>query len=310
MNRESKNITIALLLICILTMAVGYSILQQRLNVEGTANVSSVWDIQVTGIREIYKEGLAETANVNYTPTSASYTTNIKAPGDVALYEIVVENKGTLAGYASIEPNTINNITLENDIIIGVYTATKAPIEFETIEELQEQLAKNMTTNPTAAILLNKGEKAYYYAIVELSDIATKLPENKVTTNELKFTFKQPSEFALEKTLITREGHDKNCLPEGYNYLAKVTNSSDYASQQLQITITRDVNNTNETIDSAILFSIYDENNHGLIMENIVQNIDIYRDSSITEKTYTIDINTTPDIGKFTYFEISGICQG
>ena len=134
MSRSYKNTTIAILLACILTMSIGYAVLQQRLSISGTSKITSDFNIQVVGISEFHTEQLASTANVNFTPTSATYSTNLQAPEDRAIYEIVIENKGTLDGYVHFDTyygsSYVSFPEFEEDgINIGIYDASKVKSE-------------------------------------------------------------------------------------------------------------------------------------------------------------------------------------
>ena len=51
-KKEKKNILIGALLVAIIAMAVGYAALAQQLTINGTAQVSSTWDVKFTSISE------------------------------------------------------------------------------------------------------------------------------------------------------------------------------------------------------------------------------------------------------------------
>ena len=153
MNRSYKNTTIAILLACILTMAIGYAVLNTRLNISGTSNITSNFNIQIVDNREASTSGLAETANVSFTPTSASFSTNLQAPGDEAIYEITVENKGNVNAFISYDDVTFEFI--ENDYVsLGVYYITTAPMNFNDYTEASEMNSYQ---------LVKPGQKLYVY---------------------------------------------------------------------------------------------------------------------------------------------------
>ena len=94
---EQKNFAIVALVCALAIMAVGYSLLTQNLTINGTANITSTWDVQITGITE----GEATGGAINKTPasftgTSATFNVNLVKPGDKMVYEITVKNSGTL----------------------------------------------------------------------------------------------------------------------------------------------------------------------------------------------------------------------
>ena len=68
---EQKNFAIVALVCALAIMAVGYSLLAQNLTINGTANITSTWDVQITGITE----GEATGGATNKTPASFTGTT-------------------------------------------------------------------------------------------------------------------------------------------------------------------------------------------------------------------------------------------
>ena len=92
---KKRIIMILCTLVCI--MIVGYAAFSTMLNISGTANIESNWNILFTKIEEINKtEGITiqEVPTVN--GTMATFTVGLKKPGDYIEYQITVENKGTL----------------------------------------------------------------------------------------------------------------------------------------------------------------------------------------------------------------------
>jgi len=186
MDRNYKNTFCGILILAILLMAVGYSILSTRLNVEGTSKITSDFNIQVTGISEFFKVGLVETSNIDFTSTSATYGANIQAPGDEVIYEIIIENKGNMSGFVYFNDSTVlyrrkdYNITVDGDVLIGVAYASK------TQADKKDPVFKSEISNTTELLA---GEKLYVYAVVSFSSQATKLPDKKNYSNTVDFNF-------------------------------------------------------------------------------------------------------------------------
>ena len=62
MNNEkhesrNKNILIGALLAVILIMGVGYAAFAQQLNINGTANITSTWQVELTNIADTGQNG-------------------------------------------------------------------------------------------------------------------------------------------------------------------------------------------------------------------------------------------------------------
>ena len=102
-KKEKKNILIGALLVAIIAMAVGYAALAQQLTINGTAQVSSTWDVKFTSISTgtaSNSAGVASTAT-NKTPpkitnTTATFDVEFQTPGDTMEYDIIVTNNGSL----------------------------------------------------------------------------------------------------------------------------------------------------------------------------------------------------------------------
>jgi len=92
---EKKNYVIIALVCAIAVMAVGYSLLAQTLTINGTATISSNWNVAIT---EGDNQGTTatNTTPAKYTGTSATFNVELVKPGDKMVYDITVTNSGTL----------------------------------------------------------------------------------------------------------------------------------------------------------------------------------------------------------------------
>ena len=100
MHRENKKrkIIIFSLVGILLLMAVGYSAFKTNLNITGTSNITSVWDVRITNVKIKETSGLAENVGDldSYTNLEANMEANFYEPGDYITYTVTVSNKGTL----------------------------------------------------------------------------------------------------------------------------------------------------------------------------------------------------------------------
>lgn len=181
--RSYKNTTVAILLACILTMAIGYAVLRERLDIKGTANINSEFNIQITGIKEVYIDGLASTASTSYTKDSANFLVDLQAPGDIAVYEVTVENLGNLTGYTSVSMANYERETPEDTVYSYLYCASKKSVSDDSFDEYNDCLYNT--------ILLSTSEKLYYYVLVEFDSNATKLPDQQTFNYTYNFNFSQ-----------------------------------------------------------------------------------------------------------------------
>lgn len=94
-TRKQLAIFIFITIICILSLSIAYSILNQILIVSGSSNVAaSNWDVHIENIKII-----PEDSNDNITitgPTSFTYATTLNIPGDKKTIEFDVVNAGTI----------------------------------------------------------------------------------------------------------------------------------------------------------------------------------------------------------------------
>ena len=123
-KKEKKNILIGALLVAIIAMAVGYAALAQQLTINGTAQVSSTWDVKFTSISQgtaSNSTGVASTAT-NKTPavisgqTTATFDVEFQTPGDTMEYDIVVTNDGSLDAKLANVVATASSATGSGDL--------------------------------------------------------------------------------------------------------------------------------------------------------------------------------------------------
>ena len=95
------------MIIAILGVGIGYAVLTQNLNISGTANISSSWDILFTTITEGTLTN-AKTISKSITDgTSLTLNVELNQPGASATYNVTVSNRGsfdaTLASISDVE---------------------------------------------------------------------------------------------------------------------------------------------------------------------------------------------------------------
>ncbi len=152
--KNTKNIVIGALLIAIVTMVVGYSTFATQLTLNGTAEITGVWEVKITGIEaQDVSEGCDE-GELKYTNTSATFDAKLVKPGDSITYVVTVENTGTI------------DATLDS--------ATFTP------EEGGSPAISYTTTDPTTS--LGAGEQTTFTVKVVYNEGTTEVPEVKTKT--------------------------------------------------------------------------------------------------------------------------------
>lgn len=118
--KNRKNV-IHLLLLVLCVMTIGYAAFGTNLTVNGNANISSNWDVEITGItvKEIHGTASNGSAPI-YSKTSASFNSLLTSPGDYIVYEVTVKNGGSIdARLDSMEISDEKNPAI-NFIIDGI----------------------------------------------------------------------------------------------------------------------------------------------------------------------------------------------
>ena len=120
---DKKNILIGALIFAICVMSIGYAAFATTLKVTGTATISNDWDVEITNIAFVPKtdgtaatksEGEAASTSATHTMTTASFAATLYQPGDVAVYDVTIENKGSTNATLSGTPGFVVNTTSPN----------------------------------------------------------------------------------------------------------------------------------------------------------------------------------------------------
>jgi len=96
-NNKNKYVILGSLCALVLILATTYSLFQSVLNVKGTTNINSSWDVKITDVTKGTVTGDAEEASKpTWGNLSASIAANLFQKGDSIEYEVTVTNNGTL----------------------------------------------------------------------------------------------------------------------------------------------------------------------------------------------------------------------
>ena len=115
MQRRKNNYIILGLCMVLVLMGIGYAAFSSQLNITGTSNITSNWDVRITNI-ESELNGATDLEAPTYDNTNglyASFHTGLSKPGDYALYTVTIENRGDID--ARIEK--INSYYQENEYV-------------------------------------------------------------------------------------------------------------------------------------------------------------------------------------------------
>ena len=106
MEAKHKNVLIGALLAVVFVMAVGYAAFAQTLTINGSAEITSTWDVQMTSIETTghtgtgsdvpYASGTAEDGTRLVNGSTATFKANLLSPSDSVTYTVTIHNGGTI----------------------------------------------------------------------------------------------------------------------------------------------------------------------------------------------------------------------
>ena len=121
-NVRQRNYIILGLCLILLVMAAGYAAFRSQLTINGTSNITSEWDIEITNIETILPsqfggDGIPDGYNISnptYTPTSATFNAGFDLPGSQIGYIVEISNLGSIDGQVGVA----NLDCGDNDVIM------------------------------------------------------------------------------------------------------------------------------------------------------------------------------------------------
>lgn len=161
--KDGKNIIIAALLVAVLVMSVGYSAFATRLTLNGSAEITGEWDVEITKIVPTEVKGTADPGTYSFTNTTATFDADLLKPGDSVTYTITVQNKGTIdatltnsvftpdeGGPHAVEDGQhaieYSNTTPATDLTAGATTTFTVTVTYRSsVDEAPEVTARGIT---------------------------------------------------------------------------------------------------------------------------------------------------------------------
>ena len=156
-DRKKRNIIIGALCSLLVFMGIGYAVLSQTLNINGTANMRGEWDIKITDISEASRTGKADpgTPTISSSGVSASFEANLWMPGDSITYNITVKNNGNIdAALKELVPsveNGVQQVKFSNNAVQGKVLRQSESYTFQVsvvFDEDATEIPKDSKTNP------------------------------------------------------------------------------------------------------------------------------------------------------------------
>ena len=152
--RKNKILIIIIFFLAILIIAVGYSTFATDFTINGVTEITGEWDVRITNITATQVPDGCDAGTPTFTKDSINFSAKLNKPGDEIIYEVTIENLGTI----DAELQTI------------IFTE-----EIDGIEEI------NYTTSELKKDL-NVGDSTTFNIMVTYVKNAEKIPDVKTKT--------------------------------------------------------------------------------------------------------------------------------
>ena len=155
MESKHKNALIGALLAVVFVMAVGYAAFAQQLTINGTATITSTWDVHfdqskttgagvVDGVAGI-GGGQTPSGSISYSDGhNASLTANLYQPGDTVTFTLTIENGGNIR--ATLQDPVVS---MADDDDSSALVARKGNIQFTVTKATPDTIGQRETAEMT-----------------------------------------------------------------------------------------------------------------------------------------------------------------
>ena len=185
-DRKKRNIMIASLCCLLVFMGIGYALLTQILTISGTATLTGDWRIEITNIttKEVVGtakntvDDLGNPTSPTFDKDSATFSVDFFKPGDKIVYEVTVENFGSIDAVLSLDTDSsvgTKDIKFTNTLTSGSILKAGESTTFD----VEAKFSENATTIETGQMSIYKIVLIYtQYDGNQLYD-----PSNTITDN-------------------------------------------------------------------------------------------------------------------------------
>ena len=174
---------------------VGYAAFSQLLTINGTANITNSWNIEITNIRGVNLSSVQnngaydkEEPTVGQDKVSATFHTGLIQPGDTRIYEVEVTNKGSVdADITSIFKNTLSDAIYFSYDGVGPLGGTGTDV----LTNSGVYNTNELTTEEPFSLPANTNNVRYIYITVKYRESVTSQPTNLEATINLELNAEQ-----------------------------------------------------------------------------------------------------------------------
>ena len=156
MESKRKNILTGTLLAVVFVMAVGYAAFAQQLTINGSAEITSKWDIHMTQAGATATPTYTDSSTTGGTVTvnggglTATFSATLVNPGDRVTFVVPIENKGTIN--ARLNTITLSSTTPDMDIQDLVATTQDGNIKYTVTSPGTEVLDASTGTDQVTVV--------------------------------------------------------------------------------------------------------------------------------------------------------------
>ncbi len=93
---NNKIIILITFLATIILIAVGYSTFATDFTINGTTEITGEWDVRITNITAIQVPDGCDAGTPTFTKDTINFSAKLNKPGDEIIYEVTIENLGTI----------------------------------------------------------------------------------------------------------------------------------------------------------------------------------------------------------------------
>ncbi len=231
-TRKKQRIIIGTLCAIVIGLAIGYAVLSQTLNIQGTGGITTDWRIEITNVET--KKTVGNAKNVtdpSFDKLTANMSASFEKPGDSITYDITVSNLGNIdAVLDSIKMNMEEQEYIDFKIE-GITAREELVVDQDITFQLTMSLSENIPDIPSNQSFdfsmnlnyLQSGNSTNFSEATEEGDVDD--------LSIINLTF-EPSETSI-KTIITATNAIKYYYSLDNNKWYETTNN-EYTIYQLE----------------------------------------------------------------------------
>ncbi len=156
MHNKKIFIIIVFFLATIILMAVGYSTFATDFTIDGTAEITGEWDVRITNITATQVPDGCDAGTPSFTKDSINFSAKLNKPGDEIIYEVTIENLGTIDAelqtiifteeIGGIEEINYTTSELKKDLNVGDSTTFNIIVTYvKNTKEIPDVKTKTLT---------------------------------------------------------------------------------------------------------------------------------------------------------------------